>query len=165
MTIEVIENAFPLNTLISWQNFIEKNMHWEFIGWSGEAQEPYRHWCAYPEGGEVDEIWKCMNSAIQEETGLHLTPIRSIVNLYNHGDSSWMHRDNCDYTALLFINHMWDINWGGDFLIYEEKETFCSPCIPGRLIVFSGNLLHGPRPVSREAPFPRMSLVFQCSSK
>ena len=36
---------------------------------------------------------------------------------------------------------------------------------PGKFILFQANILHGARPVSREAEFARMGLAIQCINR
>lgn len=139
--------------------------YWLFEGRSGEEGEPYTHWCKHPHirNGVYREIWEFL----EEELPISLEPERIIVNAYNHGDSSWLHRDSDlenNYTVILYINPEWDWNWGGETIFIQnggEIILTVSPT-PGRVVLFDGRILHGPRPVSREAPFPRVGVTFQC---
>lgn len=140
--------------------------NWQHMGWSGEAKEPYRHWACYPEfDGVLKNIWDAINPAIQDE-GVFIKPHRIIMNLYNHGDSSWLHKDSeneKDWTVIMFLNEYWNINWGGDFVLVEEDEILASfAATPGKFVLFKSNIYHAARPVSREAPYPRFGIAFQC---
>lgn len=158
----------PINTLKTWQDIVMRSANWQPAGWSGAPKEPFRHWCAYPDF--VDEykiIWECLNESFKED-GLILKPSRVIVNVYQHGDSSWLHYDSEDknsWTAILYMNEHWDLNWGGGTALVEDGEYIkvFAPT-PGKFILFRGNILHGPLPVSREAPVGRIGLTFQCDS-
>lgn len=159
-------NELPLNTLKSWRDTILSTAQFSHTGWTGAPKEPFRHWCYAPECvGIYKEIFECLNESFKDE-GFNLTPVSLLLNVYNHGDSSWLHRDNEDskfWTALLFLNEYWDINWGGDFVLVKDNEIYksCAPT-PGKFVLFQGNILHGARPVSREAQFPRIGLAIQC---
>lgn len=158
----------PLNTLRTWNEKLMKNIPWEYVGWSGAPKEPYRHWAAYPPlEGEIQNVWEMVNFSFKED-GFNLRPDRVIANLFAHGDSSWIHRDcdsNTAWTAIVYLNDRWDIDWGGETVIVEDGEIIKSfAATPGKFILFKSNLLHGPRPVSREAPYPRFGLTFQCES-
>jgi Rps23 Pro-64 3,4-dihydroxylase Tpa1-like proline 4-hydroxylase len=111
------------------------------------------------------KIFECLNESFKEE-GLNLKPERLLLNVYNHGDSSWLHTDTDKpgyWTAILFMNEYWDINWGGDFVLVKDNEIYKSFApTPGKFVVFRADILHGARPVSREAQFPRMALAMQC---
>lgn len=161
-------NEIPLNTVRNWGQILQKNLPWEYVGWSGEPKEPYRHWACYPEfNKDLKLIWDTLNYSFKED-GLRLRPERIIGNLFSHGDSCWLHQDcqsNTAWTTVLYLNDMWDINWGGETIIAEGNEIIKSFApTPGKFIIFKSNLVHGPRPVSREAPFPRFGLTFQCES-
>lgn len=161
-------NEIPLNTLKAWREKIIPSIDIKYEGWTGTAREPYRHWAAYPdyEGVYVD-IFECLNESFKDD-GLDLQPQRVIVNFYSHGDSSWLHVDgkkDSDWTAILFMNEYWDLNWGGDFVLVKDNELYQATApTPGKFVLFKGNILHAARPVSREAQFPRIGLAIQCTN-
>lgn len=158
----------PHNMIKMWGTSLFQQLPWDFMGWSGIAKEPYRHWAAYPKmEGEVKKIWETINFSLKED-GFNLEPERIIANLFNHGDSCWLHRDcdsDTDWTVLIFLNDHWNINWGADFVLVDDNHEIIKSFAPtpGKFVVFKSNLLHGPRAVSREAPYPRFSLAFQCN--
>ena len=159
-------NEIPLNTLKSWREQILATAKFKPEGWTGIAREPFRHWAAYPEfTGVYEEIFECLNESFKQD-GFNLEPERAIVNMYNHGDSSWLHQDGSGdqhWTALLFMNEYWDLNWGGDFVLVKNNEIYRATApTPGKFVLFQGNIFHGARPVSREAQFPRIGLAIQC---
>lgn len=162
-------NELPLNTLKSWRESILATANFQPIGWTGLPREPYRHWAAYPDPNSelYRSIFECLNYSFKLD-GFKLKPEKVIVNMYNHGDSSWLHRD-CEtgecWTVLLFMNEHWDLNWAGDFVLVKDNEIYKATApTPGKYILFKGNILHGARPVSREAEFARMGLAIQCSN-
>jgi hypothetical protein len=168
MDLYEYRNEIPLNTLKSWREKVLATANFQPIGWTGLAKEPYRHWAAYPEFNDVyKEIFDCLNESFVQD-GFKLKPERVIVNMYNHGDSSWLHRDREGaeaWTLLLFMNEYWDINWGGDFVLVKDNEIYKSVApTPGKFILFQANILHAARPVSREAEFARMGLAIQCTN-
>lgn len=161
-------NEIPLNTIRAWREEILSTARFEHTGWSGAPKEPFRHWCYFPPyEGVYLKIFKCLNESFKED-GFSLTPDRFIVNLYNHGDSSWLHVDQDRksfpaWTCVLFLNDYWDLNWGGELVLVKDNEIYkCFAPTPGKFVLFRGSVLHGPRPVSREAPYPRIGLAIQC---
>ena len=164
-------NEFPLNTVRTWSKQLEEQAKWSYSGWTGEAKEPLRHWAYvtdYESSGLLREIWTAIHAGLAEDGFGRLYPQRVLANLFAHGDSSWIHKDSeksSDWTVILYLNDYWDINWGGDTVIVENNEILhcCAPT-PGKLFLFRSDLLHGARPVSREALFPRFGLTFQCAS-
>ena len=156
----------PINTVKEWQSAVMNSTKWQPSGWSGDPKEPFRHWTSYASDAEVySAIWNCINESFKED-GFRLKVDRIISNLYNHGDSSWLHIDNENpsaWTAIIYLNDFWDLNWGGETVIVENNEILkCFAPTPGKFILFKSNLLHGPRPVSREAPYSRLGVTFQC---
>lgn len=162
-------NEIPLNTLKAWREEILSTAKFKFDGWTGDPKEPYRHWAYYPDyEGPYKALFECMNYSFKDE-GLNLEPERVILNAFNHGDSSWLH-DDCKednhWTALIFINEFWNINWGGDFVLVENNEILKAFAPnPGKFVLFNSRLLHGARPVSREAQFPRIGVAIQCINR
>jgi hypothetical protein len=157
----------PINTIKAWGEILMRDLPWEYRGWSGAPKEPYRHWTSYPTtNGELEKIWEAIDFSFKED-GFNLKVDRIIGNLFAHGDSSWLHKD-CDnenaWTAILYLNDHWDLNWGGETVLVENNEILKSFApTPGKFILFKSNIIHGPRPVSREAPWPRFGLTFQCN--
>jgi hypothetical protein len=162
------KNEIPINMVDQWGRSLASSTQWSFSGWSGNPLEPYRHWSAYGElKGEIKEIWDCINYSFKLD-GFNLKPERILLNLFNHGDSSWIHKDSEEpnsYTAVIFLNHMWDINWGGDTVLVDGDEiiTTFTPQ-PGKFVLFNSSYEHGARPVSREAPYPRFAIAFHCKN-
>lgn len=168
MLYKEYRNEIPLNTLKSFSRDLLDGAHWQHIGWTGNAREPYRHWASYPNmEGTVKKLWDFVNDSLILD-GLSLKPQRTILNLFDHGDSSWIHHDSedpKDYTVVVFLNEHWDINWGGDFVLISGNEIIQAFApTPGKFVVFQSNILHGARPVSREAPYPRFGVAFQCKN-
>ena len=162
------KNEIPFNTVRSWGSDLSSLVKWEFTGRTGDPMEPYRHWAApLPLEGIVLEMWTAMNFSFKEE-GLILRPQRIIANMFNHGDSSWLHKDSenkNDWTAIIFLNDFWDLNWGGEMALVEGDDIIKSFVPqPGKFILFKSNIMHGARPVSREAPYPRLGVAFQCEN-
>ena len=158
-------NEIPLNTLKTWSRTLQDNLPWQHMGWSGETKEPFRHWACYPPlEGVVEKIWETLNYSLLED-GFNLTVDRVVANMFNHGDSSWLHKDcekNNAWTVILYLNDRWDMNWhGGTALVENDEVIHYSHPTPGKFIIFKSNILHGATPVSREAAYPRFGLAFQ----
>jgi hypothetical protein len=168
MNYKEYRDEIPLNTIIQWSRTLLEGADWKPIGQAGHPGEPYRHWASYPPmQGIVKQLWDFINESLKED-GFTLTPERTIMNLYNHGDSSWIHVDSekpDDYTVIVFLNENWSRNWGGDFCLFSGNEILHSfAATPGKFVVFKSNIEHGARPVSREAPFSRFGVAFQCKN-
>lgn len=162
------KNNLPINTVKAWREQILSIAEFKPVGWTGNPLEPYRHWACYPEkSGVYSSIFDCLNEFFKDD-GFNLKLDRLILNMYDHGDSSWLHEDskeNNAWTCLLFLNEFWNINWGGDFVLVENDDIIYSTiATPGKFILFKSDIHHAARPVSREAAFPRMALAMQCTN-
>jgi 2OG-Fe(II) oxygenase superfamily len=152
----------------SWREEILSTAKFGHTGWTGHSKEPYRHWCYVPAyEGVYKTIFECLNESFKED-GFNLTPKRLLLNVYNHGDSSWLHTDTDsgdNWTTILFMNEYWDVNWHGHFVMVKNNEILkaFSPT-PGKFVLFKNSILHGASPVSREAQFPRIALAIQCAN-
>ncbi len=161
-------NEFPINTIKAWSRQLEEQAKWSYSGWTGEAKEPLRHWsyvADYESVGLFREIWTAIDAGLRTD-GFKLRPQRILANLFGHGDSSWLHKDSQlsrDWTVILYMNDFWDINWGGDTILVQDDEILhACASTPGKMFLFRSDLLHAARPVSREAPYPRLGLTYQC---
>tara|TARA_R110000803_G_scaffold56812_1_gene114241 strand:- start:1133 stop:1702 length:570 start_codon:yes stop_codon:yes gene_type:complete len=71
-------------------------------------------------------------------------------------------------TLMVFINHKWQKEWGGEFQLLEEIDNNSKiiktiEYIPGRIIIFDGNIPH--RGLSPIEPYIlRKSLIFRLKS-
>jgi hypothetical protein len=97
-------------------------------------------------------------------------PYRSYRCYCNHssfGDMLFTHTD-CDpaakeFTALWYIAPEWDVEWGGETLLFnrdKDAEVAVTPR-PGRLLIFDGTILHAGRPPNRACYAPRYTLAYK----
>jgi Rps23 Pro-64 3,4-dihydroxylase Tpa1-like proline 4-hydroxylase len=145
-------------------NNLLKDVSWNFEGSSGMPDEVFKHWCSNEQADNpiVKEIW----SKVQTQLGdLKLTPHRTMLNLYNHGDTSYAHVDSHKWTVIVYLNPVWKLDWGGYTIFTNrgmDKIIYAAYPMPGSFVLFNGNIIHKPTAVERNAPFPRMGLTFQC---
>lgn len=92
---------------------------------------------------------------------------RAYCNLSAYGDMLFTHTDSRpgveELTALWYISPRWDIEWGGETLLYNaegDAEVVVSPR-PGRLLVFDGRIRHAGRPPSRICVIPRLTFALK----
>ena len=88
---------------------------------------------------------------------------KTIVNLVRSDDVHYIHHHRGQHVALYYTNLEWEDGWYGETIFYNEfKEndiTFTSPYIPGRIILFDGNIPHTIRPQSGVGPKFRISIT------
>ncbi len=150
-----------------WYTRFMDECDWSFTGRTGMPDEPFTHWSYSPsEAGCVnDELMLGLWEEIEPHLPFKLKIRNGFANLYNHGDSSWVHTDPSDYTVVCFLNPEWDKNWDGllIFLTEDEKQIKFA-CFPegGTFVVFESKIPHKPVAVSREARVPRLGITYQC---
>jgi len=94
-------------------------------------------------------------------TGKKLNSI--VVNLVRSTDIHYIHHHRTEHVVLYYVNLDWQDGWYGETIFYDEfKENninFTSPYIPGRIILFDGNIPHAIRPQSVNGPKFRLSIT------
>jgi len=117
-------------------------------------------------------IWDIISPQIEEKIGeieLSLRPCGNMkaypeiayINLFDHGDNSFIHTDREGYTAICYMNPNWNYNWGGETFFYKDDEVIhCQLPKGGSLVFFRGQIPHRAGLVSSNAPFPRMGLTY-----
>ena len=86
-----------------------------------------------------------------------------VVNLIRPTDVHYIHHHRGQHVVLYYANLEWEDGWYGETIFYDEfKEndiTFTSPYIPGRIILFDGNIPHAIRPQSVNGSKFRISIT------
>ena len=142
-----------------------QNTKWKFDGASGRPDEIFRHWCNYDYTIENNSDIKTVWEHVQSQIPVKLTPQRTILNVYNHGDTSYTHIDAPKWTIIVYMNPVWEMDWGGYTVFTNrlmEKIIYAAYPLPGSFIMFRGSIMHRPTAVERNALVPRMGLTFQC---
>tara|TARA_B100000131_G_scaffold271822_1_gene272426 strand:- start:83 stop:601 length:519 start_codon:yes stop_codon:yes gene_type:complete len=88
---------------------------------------------------------------------------KTIVNLVRPTDVHYTHHHRGKHVALYYTNLDWEDGWYGETIFYDEfKENdiaFTSPYIPGRIVLFDGNVPHTIRPQSVVGPKFRITIT------
>jgi hypothetical protein len=87
---------------------------------------------------------------------------KAIVNLSNMSDVNYNHCHNEKKVVLYYGNIHWPDGAHGETNFYSEDLTeiqFTSPFVPGRLIIFDGNIPHCIRPQSPVGPKYRFTFA------
>ena len=108
-------------------------------------------------------IWNIIRPQIIDKIGKDIAPAPEIayINLFQHGDNSFIHTDREDWTVICYLNEHWNYNWGGETFFYKDDEVIhCQLPKGGSLVIFEGKIEHRAGLVSSNAPFPRMGLTY-----
>lgn len=106
--------------------------------------------------------------ALFPERGLEL--MRVHCNATSYGDMVFPHRDCAvdrdDVTALLFVNPVWQREWGGETTFFDHTGDAVAVVTPrpGRLLVFEGAVEHRVGIPMRTCFQPRLSMAWKFKS-
>lgn len=92
---------------------------------------------------------------------------RAYCNLSTYGDMLFTHTDSQpdveELTGLWYIAPRWDLEWGGETLLFDARgdAQFVVTPRPGRLVLFDGRIVHAGRPPSRVCVIPRLTFALK----
>jgi SM-20-related protein len=89
---------------------------------------------------------------------------RAYVNFNLYGDVQFVHEDGDEWTAVAFVNEVWQDDWGGELIIYDEPANHLGHAVvprPGRMAIFDGQLLHRGGIPSKICNEPRITLALK----
>jgi len=152
---------------------------WSF-GWPSNTDVPYGHWnvdiSRTPKENTTDikdrlpqefkDIWALVNKEVFQDQA---TLVRCYANRHTFGTEGYIHTDTTrdeDHTIVIYMNEIWDANWGGETSFYNADLTeIVDSILPryGRMTVFPGNINHSARAVSRICPEVRTTLMFKAA--
>jgi hypothetical protein len=96
--------------------------------------------------------------------GMHITGPGGRLDVhidFNYLENRQLHRR---LNLLLYLNPIWDERWGGHIQLWDQNVKSCRQAFAprfNRCLIFETSEIsfHGVRPVSAEAPFPRISFA------
>jgi hypothetical protein len=99
-----------------------------------------------------------------------LGDLRAYVNSSVYGDSYYAHRDcpetSQNVTVLYYANLIWQTDWGGETIFYNDDEDAAlavSPR-PGRVVVARGAILHRANVPTRSCYEERLTVAYKLTS-
>lgn len=80
-----------------------------------------------------------------------------------HHDIPYAPARSRHHTVLVYCNAQWQLEWGGETLVFDEQGEVSAAVMPrpGRVMKIAGDPLHVGRSVSRTCPTDRRVLVFK----
>lgn len=160
MDIKEIPNFLSSQELIKINQYFSGPV-WQYGGVSTQEYKSYK------------KIW---NTDLRDDKYLsvicfnrikeHIEETVTIGDLYANGQTYGMsgsiHKDNSDYTLLIYSNLHWNLDWGGRtvFISKDGEQKSFSP-IPGLAILSKGNIDHYSDEISRECYELRTTIVYK----
>jgi hypothetical protein len=86
---------------------------------------------------------------------------KCIVNLSNNSDTNFVHTHPNKLVLLYYINLEWMPHFHGETLFYNDDMAeieYASPFVPGKFILFDGEIPHTIRPQSSAGPKYRFTM-------
>jgi SM-20-related protein len=126
---------------------------------------------------EVNSVWNILKEKIGDR-GLY----RSYINGYTFGTDGYAHQDDSwiskkfgeeaqAETMIMYLNPTWDIDWGGETVVYDNlshtDNDIAQAVLPkfGRVFVFKSMKYHASRPLSRVCTELRSVFVIKTMDK
>lgn len=179
--INVFDNLVP-RELYSSLLEISSSLDWQF-GWKTLSNPEMRYWhheVGYGKKDNVDDISSKVNFHPQKIYSLyqtwlltHVFPpgtkiLRYYLNAHTYGTDGWPHTDSersGEITAVLYLNSEWRAEWAGETVIFDADGDIARTVLPraNRLLTFSSQLLHAPRPLSKVFNDLRIVLVVKAA--
>jgi len=87
------------------------------------------------------------------------------ANGQTYGQCGYFHRDFAEenlYTLVYFTNPVWDVNWGGNLVLFDDKtqSIYNEPFEPNKAVLFPSNILHYGSEPSRLCSELRVTIAF-----
>lgn len=117
---------------------------------SKESTRDIREWNANFDLNDLRSTELCKTAKLAAErysNRLNLVLYSGFCNAFRYGDETFTHHDSSnaeDISVLYYVNSKWERDWAGETLFFDdENSTALAICpVPGRLIVFSGDVIH-----------------------
>tara|TARA_Y100001938_G_scaffold148156_1_gene231098 strand:+ start:6721 stop:7236 length:516 start_codon:yes stop_codon:yes gene_type:complete len=109
-------------------------------------------------------LWKYFQAVIDDTPWFTKSQFsRSVLNVVRPTDVHLIHTHSsqADKVILYYVNLEWKDGWYGETLFYSDDikdVAFTSPFVPGRIILFDGQIPHAIRPQSVAGPKYRLSI-------
>jgi hypothetical protein len=88
---------------------------------------------------------------------------RCVVNLSKCGDYNFNHTHENSIVLLYYVNLEWKDGFAGETLFYDDNlidARFVSAFVPGRILIFDGDIPHTIRPQSTYGPDYRFTVSY-----
>jgi SM-20-related protein len=162
-----------LQSCLSWLH----NANWSY-GWKSNADVNFGHWNTditktginnnIDVTDRLPDAFQPLWAKIKEQYPDAILT-RCYANQHTFGTEGYIHTDTErkeDHTCVIYMNREWDADWGGETAFFNNSKTeILKSVLPkfGRAAIFSGNLQHCARGVSRICNRSRMTLMFKFS--
>lgn len=173
-SIFVIDDALHDNCVLALEKWFESI---PFIRADVDKKESSfsKHWI-YPVANSLEQViavpvctWiDAITRSYADEFSLTLREVKAYKTVY--GDLPTTHRDSeagATITTIAFLHQRWELDWAGELIVCNtssDPRIAIGP-VPGRIVIFRGDLPHRAGAPSRLAYCSRNTLVFRYSTE
>jgi Rps23 Pro-64 3,4-dihydroxylase Tpa1-like proline 4-hydroxylase len=166
----LIDGLFPVDFIKVFDHFLKK-LHFSLADYDVEDTRQVLHWihefspedvAKHPLMNFVYSRIKSVAEKVCAEPRIQLKRVHCNTSLY--GDMQFPHHDlTPGMTWLYYSNPVWERNWMGETIFYDSREEPVHAVFPkpGRVVVFSADILHRAGVPSRVCLEARRSLAFK----
>lgn len=110
----------------------------------------------------LNDAWKFLRDTFLPKGLL----IRCYLNGYTYGVDGYFHCDSQradERTAIIYMNNEWDPDWAGETVFLDTNGDIVKSVLPkkNRAVIFSANVQHAGRSVSRKCTVLRKALIYK----
>lgn len=171
--IRRLPGLFPAPLAEELRNYIE-GAQWKY-GWRSNKAMGFAHWNhdlahAGPDNGKdvsakLPNVFQRAWNYLKQEHFPDSALVRCYANAHTFGVEGYPHTDSrreADRTVVMYLNHEWKREWGGETLIYG-REGIAHAELPrfNSGLLFPSNAWHTARGVTRICPELRLTLMFK----
>jgi len=163
-TIDVFDDIIPLYVRSRFSSWLNKDCGY-FMGWADRPGEQDHLHAILPEtnvlaGDVFREIEK--QPPLIDRLSNHQV-YRNVVNLSHQSSIHMVHAHSDSEKVVLYYSDMeWETHWEGETMFFGEdgEIEFVNRYVPGRVIVFDGNIPHTIRAPSHAGPQFRLTTTW-----
>lgn len=170
---DLLFNQDDLKLCLGWLH----NANWSY-GWKSNKDINFGHWNTditktginnnVDVSDRLPDVFVPIWAKIKEQYPEAILT-RCYANQHTFGTEGYIHTDTErkeDQTCVVYMTPEWDADWGGETVFFNNDKTeILKSVLPkfGRTAIFSGNIQHCARGVSRICNRARMTLMFKFS--
>ena len=152
-------------------NFLEKKDFKKIVSddpaWNLQTSNPGKEELPFLYSDLTDESFfnsYLYDKVVEQLDGDNYRLQRVYFNGQWNGREGTLHRDGCDFTALIYMS-TYEYGWGGFTEIMTEPEPTLIYPIPNRLVIFPGNIYHKAYSFAYQNCPLRVTLAFKINKK
>lgn len=163
-TIDVFDDFIPLHLRSRMSYWLHKDCGY-FMGWSDRhGEENHLHAVLAKENEMSGDIYiEIMKQPpLIDRLSNHIM-IRNVVNLSHQSSIHMVHAHSDTHKVILYYAALeWEDHWEGETMFFAEdgEIEFVNKYVPGRVIVFDGQMPHSIRAPSHAGPQFRLTATW-----